>query len=522
MRRRWAGKILLIVSISCFAFSARWPCRRTLNAEPIAPAPFHEAGAVASPEDPPAPVVSIRVRVPACAAAGRELEYHLCVENQSAAPAHHVLVRNPLPAHARFVRAKPEPTGKEPELVWQLGTLEPCACCEIVLVLAPTGTGDVVNCARVQFEHGQCVCTKIARPSIGLRKEGPAQAILYDALTYRLTVTNTGGVEVSGVVLTDPLPDGLESADGKKALTWELGTLAPGQCRTVEYQAVAKKTGKLCNKAVATATGGLREEAESCVSVAEAKITLAKAGPERRYVNLPAAYQITVTNAGAVPFENVTVADPLPADATFVSASNDGRLENNQVRWQVGGLAAGASRTVDVVLRARKAGRICNRATATADRGLTAQAEACTEFVGESALLLEVVDTDDPVELGGDTSYVILVRNQGSVPATRVVISAQVPDQFTVTRVTGPADHRKDIQRVVFEPVTLEAQNTARFVIYVKARRPGDVRFKVDLTADQLTSGPVHEEESTTVYVDFPPERLRPEARRQNRIRTRP
>lgn len=497
MRRRWVRLTFLGVLFGV-AFAAHWPSLRARNAE--------EA------DDPPTPVVALRVRVPACAAAGQELEYHICVENVSAAPAHHVLVRNPLPAHARFVRAKPEPNSKEPELVWQLGTLAPCACCEIVLVLAPTGTGDVENCARVQFEHGQCVCTKIARPSISLRKEGPAQAVLYDALTYRLTVTNTGGVEVSGVTLNDTLPEGLEPADGKKPMTWDLGTLAPGQCRTVEYNVVAKKAGKLCNKAVATAAGGLREEAESCVTVADARMTLAKTGPDRRYVNLAAAYQITVTNAGTAALENVSITDLVPAEATFVSASNDGRLENNQVRWQIGGLAAGESRSVDVVLRARKAGRVCNRATAAADRGLTAQAEACTEFVGESGLLLEVVDSDDPVEVGGETSYIILIRNQGSVPATRVVINAQVPEQFAVTRVTGPADHRREGGRVVFEPITLDPQNTARFVIYVKAGRPGDVRFKVDLTADQLTSGPVHEEESTTIYADVPPDRLRPRA----------
>src|SRR5207248_8965077 len=196
------------------------------------------------------------------------------------------------------------------------------------------------------------------------------------------------------------------------------------------------------------------------------------------------------------------------ADTSFVSSSHNGRLEGNQVIWQIGRLAPGASSTVDVVLRAQKAVRICNRASATADRGPAAQAEACTEFVGESALLLEVVDTDDPVEVGGETSYVILVRNQGSVPATRVVIDARVPDAMAVARVAGPADHRKDGQRVVFEPVTLEAQNTARFVGYVKAVRPADVRFKVDLTADQLTSGPVHEEESTTIYLDIPSDRL--------------
>src|SRR5262245_36017978 len=62
------------------------------------------------PPDPPTPVVALRVRVPAVAGLGQELEYHICVENSSAAAAHHVLVRNPLPANTRFVRATPEPS----------------------------------------------------------------------------------------------------------------------------------------------------------------------------------------------------------------------------------------------------------------------------------------------------------------------------------------------------------------------------------------------------------------------------
>src|SRR5207302_639291 len=62
----------------------------------------------------------------------------------------------------RFVRASPEPHEVGAELRWRLGTLPPRACCEITLVLLPCGPGDVKNCARVQFEHGQCVCTRVA------------------------------------------------------------------------------------------------------------------------------------------------------------------------------------------------------------------------------------------------------------------------------------------------------------------------------------------------------------------------
>lgn len=455
------------------------------------------------PDDPPTPVVALRIRVPSTAGAGQDLEYHICVENRSNAAAHHVTVRNPIPAHARYVRATPEPSAREPELVWNLGTLEACTCREIVLVLQPTGGGDIENCARVQFEHGQCVCTRIARPGLGVRKCGPAHAVLNETLTYQICVTNTGATELTGVMLTDTLAPGLEHSSGRMSLTWEVGRLAPGESRSVEYQVTARAAGRHCNRAVATA-GGLREEAESCVTVGEARISIDKTGPAQRYVNLPATYSIMVVNTGSTALQNVVVTDPLPAQMSFVSAGQGGRLVNNQVQWSLGALEPGASRTVDVILRAQQAGRICNRAMVTADRGITAQSEFCTTFIGVSALLLEVVDSDDPVETGATTSYIILVRNQGTQQATNIRIEAIVPNQMGITRVSGPADHRKQEQRVTFNPVNLDPRGEARYTVYVKAFQAGQVRFRAILTADQLTAGPVTEEESTNIYADIP------------------
>src|SRR5262249_26156361 len=243
---------------------------------PVVPAPAPGAGTALGspfPADPPVPVVALRVRVPACGAAGQELASHACVEHCSRAPAHPVLLRSPLPPGPRFVRAPPQPTAQEPELLWQLDTLEPCACRNIVLVLLPTGPGDLKDCFRVQFEHGECVCTHVApapapRSELSLVKRGPAHATLYHALTYQLTVTNNGTTPLTGVTLTDTLPDGLEytpppggggaAAADKGVLKWDVGTLAPGQSRVIDYQALAKATGRLCNQAVAVTASGLR------------------------------------------------------------------------------------------------------------------------------------------------------------------------------------------------------------------------------------------------------------------------
>ncbi len=477
---------------------------------PLADAPrgVHAAPAPGSllPEDPPTPVVAMRVRVPAQVQGQQEIEYRICVENRAPAAAHHVLVRNPLPANVRYVRANPEPTARDPELLWQLGTLAGGTSREILLVLAPTAPGEVKCCARVQFEHGQCVTTQVLRPNLSLRKTGPSQAVLYDALSYQLTVTNTGTAAATNVVLTDTLPAGLEHAGGKNLFTWDLGSLAPGQSRSVDYQVIAKAVGRLCNRAVATAAGGLREEREGCVTIVEAKLSLKQTGPVRHYASLPATYQMTVSNPGPVPLTNVVLTEALPPEMTIVRAGEDSQLSEGQARWSLGTLAPGASRTMELVVRAQTAGRLCVRSEATADQGLSAREEVCTHFVGVPALLLEVSNADDPVEVGGETRYLMTVRNPGTDPVTQVALVATVPEQMEFLQAVG-ADNRKEGAKILFAPVTLPPAGQIRYEIAVRALRAGDVRFRVELTADQLTAGPVHQEESTTIYTNLPASR---------------
>jgi len=272
----------------------------------------------------------------------------------------------------------------------------------------------------------------------------------------------------------------------------------------VEYQVIAKMPGRLCNKAIATAAGNFREEMESCVTVGEAKLGMTMTGPKKRYVNMPATYEVAVLNPGTVPLQNLVVDNPLPSGMTFVSASENGQFTGKQVRWNIGALAPGANQKLEIVLQSQNTGRICNQATASADRGLSKQAEFCTEFAGMPALSLVVEDSEDPVEIGGTTAYLITVRNQGSSPVTSVRIQATAPAQEQVADATGPAKHRIDGQKVIYDPVTLRAGETARYRVDVKAMRAGDVRFKVQLTADQLIGGPVEQQESTTIYSALP------------------
>lgn len=461
--------------------------------------------------EPPAPCVALQIRVPSTVSGGQELEYRICVSNQSQAAAHHVIVRNPLPANATFVRATPEPASRATDIVWRLGTLAPGAARELVLVLRPTGAGDITNCARVAFEHGQCVTTRIARPTLSLRKTAPEQVVLHDPITFRLEVTNAGSTPLSDVTLTDLLPrelryDGDEpSPERRSLLTWNLGTLQPGENKVVEYRALTLEEGTFQNRAVVVAAGGLRQEASTRVTVGKPRLSLSMTGPEKRYANLPAVYQITLANPGAAPVTNVMVTNPLPAGMRLLGASDGGQQVDNEVRWALGTLAGGAKKalTVQLQLVQPMGAEIINRASVRADRDLTAQAEAKTIFQGVAGLTARLSD-EDPVDVGREFAYVLVLKNTGTDAANDVKVTATIPAQLQSTDAQGPIKATLQGNKVIFDPIVLKAGQEVKYLIYVKAVKAGDVRFRVDIEARELTAGPLREEESTTVFEEPP------------------
>ncbi|MBL8793482.1 MAG: DUF11 domain-containing protein, partial [Planctomycetia bacterium] len=381
------------------------------------------------------------------------------------------------------------------------------------------------NCARVQFEHGQCTLTRVIRPRLAVRICGPVQAALNEVLTFQIAVSNRGEVEATGVGLIEKLPDGLEHASGKNTLAWDIGALAPGQCRTVEYQVTARKPGRFCMRVAASANDSAFDEAEACVDVgqqagpaqppqqpappgqplrpapAPGSLSVIKRGPEQRALRNPATYQITVVNNGATPVTNVVVTDILPPRTNIVSISDAGRSTGEQVQWAIGTVPPGARRTVQIALQAQGPGEIVNRATATADGGLTANDQARTVFEGAAGLTFDVEVRDNPLEVGARTSYFVTVLNQGVAPATKVQISVVLPEGVEMLDAKGPSNHKQDGRQVTFEALPmLAAGKEERYEIQVKAQRAGQVKCRAELRADQLGDRPVVREQSTTIY----------------------
>ena len=119
---------------------------------------------------------------------------------------------------------------------------------------------------------------------------------------------------------------------------------------------------------------------------------------------------------------------------------------------------------------------------------------------GIPAILLEAVDVRDPVEVGANETYVITVTNQGSAMDTNIKIVCTLGAQQEYVSSTGPTTASVDGKTVTFALLaSLAPKAKTTYKVVAKGIKAGDVRFKVQLTSDQLKV-PVQETESTNIY----------------------
>jgi uncharacterized repeat protein (TIGR01451 family) len=382
----------------------------------------------------------------------------------------------------------------------------------VQVVFRATQLGTITNTAFVSSADGlraeHAAVTQVTQPQLTVSKVGPVAGVVGVPITYQITVSNPGSGTASNVVLSDEFDQGLEHESRANPVELRVGTLGPNETKTLALTLTPRQMGQLMNRVTAIADGGLRAQAQHPVNVQQARLTISMTGPDRRYVDRPAVFDIRVTNTSDVPITNVIVRDLLPPELGFVSATEGGQPADGQVVWNLGTLQPRQERTVQVTTRAlRIARQAMNVATVTADPALQERTELPIEILGLPAFRLEVIDLpgSDPIEVNGRTSYKISVTNQGSLPGTGIEVVALAPPQMRVLDARGPTqakveEPKPEGQRIVFAPVeSLAPGQSLNFSVDVQALQPGNVRFRVEMRAATLDR-PVIEEEPTTIY----------------------
>jgi uncharacterized repeat protein (TIGR01451 family) len=319
----------------------------------------------------------------------------------------------------------------------------------------------------------------------------------------KIKLRNPGSGDATGVMLFENVPQNVRHSAGP-ALEFEIGTLKAGETRELELVLVAEKAGKTVNVLTARADGNLQVQQQVEFEVIAPALTVDVNGPERRYLERPATYEVSVENPGTAPAHDVQIITKLPKGMRFVRANNLGEYDatTHAVYWSLAELPEGERGTVELVAMPIETGQQTLEVESRAGEGLSDQTQQQIVVDGLAAIMFELRDLEDPIEVGGETGYEVRVVNQGTKEATNVQVAVHLPPGMQLVSAEGETQHRAQQGGILFEPIPqLAPKADTVYRIRVQGTQPGDQRVTVEVNTDDLAQ-PIRREESTRVFGD--------------------
>ncbi len=456
------------------------------------------------------PQLSVEKRGPREVQVGKAARYEIIVRNVGSATAHDCMLRDSVPVGTTLIATtppaspgNPAASGSSGDLLWMLGSLTPGGQARVAMEVMPTTEGDVGSVASVTFRADASVRSRATKPALLIEAADPKPVLIGRDVSVSIKISNPGTGVATGVVLEGALPEQLSHRAGRE-LEFDVGQLQPGGSRTIDLALGSTGPGVHTIRLVGRADGQIEVEHMLKIEVTAPTLELSAEMPARRYLQRPATCRISMANTGTAPAKSVELAAQLPAGMKFVRANNAGFYDErgHRVLWNLEELPAGEVGTVEFVVMPIELGQ---QKIVTASRsadGLSDQVANTIEVEGLAAISFEVADSEDPIEVGGLTEYVVRVRNQGTKSASGVRLTATLLGELEPVEAKGPAAHRIENLTVGFEPLAkLAPAEEAVFRIRVRGHREGDQRVQVQLTSDDHPA-PITKEEITRVYAD--------------------
>ena len=435
------------------------------------------------------------------------VNYEITVTNDGEGALTDVTITDTVPEGLSFFSGVPGPTEGT---TWNLGILEAGGSRTIMVAASGDVAGDYSLPVTVTSAEGAgadaSVDTTILTPDLSVTKAASADTFLVGTeVTFTIEVTNNGNGPAFNAAVSDTLPAGLtvvssepEATIGEDGtLSWAIDQLDAGASTSFSVVVTAAESGDYENAAAVTVLDTTADAAASVTSVTPG-ISLEKSGGLRLFTGSERDYAITATNSGESDLTGVAITDAIPSGLSFVSADSDGTHAAGVVTWNVGDLALGESVTVTVRLRGDEVGTYTNVASVTSTEGASAEASTADITVEAAAgASLVILDDNDPIAVGEQTTYTATVTNQGDeLPLTGVTLTVVIPSQFAIL---SAADGTIAGQRVTFDLGEVGVGGEQTVTITVQADTAGDVVASATLTYAEFGQ-PITDEEGTTIY----------------------
>lgn len=389
--------------------------------------------------------------------------------------------------------------------VWDLGMLQPGEQREIRVSGIPAGEGAMESCVHATFEQALCTTVQVTRPELLLTRQWvnrdgePADSFFVcDPVFIRYTIQNDGTGTTPAGEIVEQLPEGATTEQGAQQVRIPIERLGAGRAQTHTVTVQVEQPGEFTSRASARAGQLETQSSAQTVSFLIAELDVDVSGPGQQYIGRDVQYQITVTNTSNVaPALNTQIRIP-GIDEQMRFATTDQRIPREIDLFTIGDLEPGESRTFGVVFSATEAGEVATEVQAMAYCAQPATTRIATTFQGISALHVTVTDSVDPVEVNGETTYEIIIINEGTAADTNVEVVGRLPENLEFVSASGDTDVTADGTQLDFGQVRqLPPGGRVSWLVTARGVEPGKADFTIELRSE---AGSSIAGEPTTVY----------------------
>jgi uncharacterized repeat protein (TIGR01451 family) len=404
--------------------------------------------------------VTVDVQGPASMNLNQEATLKLIVRNTGTSDALNVDVQDELPEGLQYVSSQPEMrVTADTHLSLRFNNVPAGSDRLITIRVKPTKTGPFDHAATVRFETGCKSRTRVLEPKLKvdiIANPTVGKVLKGQAVEFKVTVTNTGDGPARNVAIQANLTPGLRHESGERTedrMSYELSLpeLMPGQAEKLDPLVVDAIGGGDQSCTVVAKSPDVvfvKEDAENTktVSVVEPKLKLTLKGPDSRYTDTVADYEITLENPGTAPARKLRVLATLPVSGRLVQVPPDAHYDGTTRRlyWSIDQVEAGAKpMAFPFQVRMGGIGHYQLLAEATGDGALKSWDRHDTEVMGMPDVDLVVSESKRVLDVGGTTIFQIRLRNYGTKDATNLQVTANLSKNLQVEKANGSS---KDVQ----------------------------------------------------------------------------
>jgi uncharacterized repeat protein (TIGR01451 family) len=428
------------------------------------------------------------------------------VKNNGQTDALGVVVRDELPPSLTFLSSQPEAQRIEALLSWSLGTIPAGSERLIRLTVKPTKVGSFDHAATVTMMAGGRSQTLVREPKLKVEQTVTSGKILLrKPAQFTISVSNPGDGPARNVVIQAKLSPGLKHESGEpneqNLFEQTIDLINPGQ--RVELDTLVADTtvgGEQSCEVVAKSPDVVYDPADAhslkTISVVEPKLGMTVAGPDKRYTDTVAKYEITLENPGTAPARNVRIQATVPVSGRLLAPLPAGARwdpQTKKISWTRPQLDPGEKAVLAFEVRMGGVGLYQVAAEARADGPLLAKDTISTDVTGLADVDLEVTENRRVVDVGDATVFKIKIVNKGTKEATGIRVSAKLSDNIEPTEISGTDqdgnfDRRPEQRLAVFPQIPrLGAGKQIELAIRVKATKDGPAVCRVMLDYDDQT-----------------------------------